>query len=377
MLSWIWRDDSSAGAAPGQTPPETIQPWRRSPSMTAERAKRSASSRATVVFPAPGMPLTSQTSAIDPIVSKLLAARHRRRRGWPSLAAADRLVAQGVVGEHQRGHGLHHGHRAGQDTGVVAAPSAEGRVLVVDVHRVLLVHDRRSGLEGHANVDGLAVGDAALDTTAPVGAGADAIATHVELVVVLAPGEVGAREARADLETLAGGQAQEGLGEVGLEAIEDGLTPARRAAAHRAAHRAAQRIAVLARGLHRLDHLRGLREVGAANGRPVDPLARHPLGVGLDGKPPDLRYPGHHLHAPARGQELARDGAGGHASGRLAGAGAAPASPVADAELGVVGVIGVARPVLLPDLAVVAGSHVLVGDHEADRRAEGLALEDA
>ena len=36
-----------------------------------------------------------------------------------------------------------------------------------------------------------------------------------------------------------------------------------------------------------------------------------------------------------------------------------------------------ARPVLLLDLPVVAGPHVLVLDHEADGRAEGLAFEDA
>src|SRR5215470_465833 len=190
MLSWIWRADSSEGAAPGQTPPETIQPWRRSPSMTAERSKRSASSRATVVFPAPGMPLISQASAIDPIGPHCWPRGIVAGAASPSLAAADRLVAQGVVGEDEGGHGLHHGDRAGQHAGVVAAAPAQRGVLAVDGHRALLGHDRRGRLEGHAEVDGLAVSDPALDAAAAVGARAHAVAVHVELVVVLAPGEV-------------------------------------------------------------------------------------------------------------------------------------------------------------------------------------------
>ena len=265
----------------------------------------------------------------------------------------------------------------GSTHGIVAPAPKQGGVLVMDVHRILLGHDRRGGLEGHAEVDGLAVGDAALDAAAPVGAGAHAIAVHVELVVVLAAGEVSAREAGADLEALAGGQAQDGLGEVGLQPVEDGLAPARRAAAHRAGHRAAQGVAVLARGLHRLDHLCGHGEVRAADGRAIDLRARHPVHVGVDHQAADLRHPRHDLHAPTRGEELAGDSAGGHASRRLAGAGAAPAAPVANAELGIVRVIGVARPVLLLDLPIVAGPHVLVLDQEADRRAEGLTLEDA
>ena len=41
----------------------------------------------------------------------------------------DRLLAQGVVGQHQRGHRLDHRHRARQHAGVVAAAALDGRVL--------------------------------------------------------------------------------------------------------------------------------------------------------------------------------------------------------------------------------------------------------
>src|SRR2546430_1719618 len=104
---------------------------------------------------------------------------------------------------------------------------AQGGGLVAHVHRLLLVEDRRRRLEGDPEVDRLPVGDPALDAAAPVGPRADAVALHVELVVVLAPPEVGAREAGADLEALARGQTHDRLGEVGRQAIENRLAPAR------------------------------------------------------------------------------------------------------------------------------------------------------
>src|SRR5262245_11281168 len=109
-----------------------------------------------------------------------------------------------------------------------------------DVDRALLVEDGGGRLERHPEVDGLAVGDPTLDAAGPVGPGADAVAGHVELVVVLTPGEVRPGEPRADLEALAGGQAQHAPGEVRLQPIEDRLPPARRTAAHGAAHHAAE-----------------------------------------------------------------------------------------------------------------------------------------
>ena len=71
------------------------------------------------------------------------------------------------------------------------------------------------------------------------------------------------------------------------------------------------------------------------------------------------------------GQELAGNPAGGHAHGRLAGGGAPPATIVANAVFGVVGIIGMAGPVRVPDFAVVLRALVDVVDHEADRGSGG------
>ena len=74
---------------------------------------------------------------------------------------------------------------------------------------------------------------------------------------------------------------------------------------------------------------------------------------------------------------LPGDGPGGDAHRGLAGAGAAAAAIVADAVLGLVGEVGVARAEQLLDPAVVLGARVLVLDEQADGRAGGQPLEDA
>ena len=102
----------------------------------------------------------------------------------------------------------------------------------------------RGRLERDAEVDRLAVRDTALNAAAPIRTGPHAVPVHVELVVVLAPGELGPREPRADLEPLARRQAQNRLGQVRLEPVEDGLAPAGRAAARERrprGHRASSR----------------------------------------------------------------------------------------------------------------------------------------
>src|SRR5438876_1226787 len=121
-------------------------------------------------------------------------------------------VSERVVGEDQRRHRLHHRYRAWQHARVMAAAALDGRVDVVGGHGALLPHDRRGRLERDAEVDRLAVRDAALHPARAVGARAHAAALHVELVVVLRAAQVGAGEARADLEALAGGQAQHRFG---------------------------------------------------------------------------------------------------------------------------------------------------------------------
>ncbi len=75
-----------------------------------------------------------------------------------------------------------------------------------------------------------------------------------------------------------------------------------------------------------------------------------------------------HDHA---GHDLARQRAGGDARRRLARRGAAAAAIVAHAVFHVIGVVGMAGPVLPGDLAIVLGALVDILDHHRDRRAGG------
>ena len=72
------------------------------------------------------------------------------------------------------------------------------------------------------------------------------------------------------------------------------------------------------------------------------------------------------------GDRATGDADGGFARGR-----APTAAIVADAVFGVVGIVGVAGAVLVFNRAVVAAALVFVHDEQANRRAGGLALEDA
>src|SRR5207302_2909029 len=87
-----------------------------------------------------------------------------------SSCAGDRLLHERVVGEDEGGHRLHHRDRAREHAGIVAPASHDGRVLARHAHRALLLHDGRGRLEGDAEVDRLAVGDASLHAARAIGA---------------------------------------------------------------------------------------------------------------------------------------------------------------------------------------------------------------
>src|SRR5262245_13660080 len=108
----------------------------------------------------------------------------------------------------------------------MAATAFESRVLEVHIHCVLLMHDGGHRLEGHAKIDGLAIGDPALDAARPVGDRAHPAATHAKGVVVLTARQEDPAEARPDVESLRGRQAEHGFGQIGLEPVEDGFAPA-------------------------------------------------------------------------------------------------------------------------------------------------------
>ena len=284
-----------------------------------------------------------------------------------------------MVGEDEEGHGFDHGNGSGENAGVVTAASFEGGVLVrVGGDRELFVHDGGDRFEGDAEGDGFAIGDPALDAAGAVAGGADAAFLHAEGVVVFASGEKCSGEAAADFEALGGGQAEHGLGEVGVEFVEDRFSESWRAVADGAGDDSADAVAFGAHGFDEICH----RFHGVWVGGPHDIAFDHGGGDGGgvdDGlEVLDAFDPCDNFEAGGEvGDDLAGDGGGGDAADGFAGAGAAAALPVADAVFGIVGVVGVAGTVFGSHFRVGFRAGVLVADHDGDGRSEGEAIEDA
>lgn len=94
----------------------------------------------------------------------------------------------------------------------MAAAAFEFCFCVVFCDGGLFAHDGGGGFEGYAEDDVFSVGDAALDAAGAVGLGADFVAFHVEVVVVVASGEECAAESGADFESFGGREAHHGFG---------------------------------------------------------------------------------------------------------------------------------------------------------------------
>src|SRR5579863_5137551 len=116
-----------------------------------------------------------------------------------NLFSALRLLAKGVVNQNQRGHGFDHRHGAGQDTRIMPAAALQGGIMEMNVHGVLLMHDRGYWLEGDSEINGFAVGNAALNARRSVRDGAHLAALHAEGVIMLPAREQDAVEPGADV----------------------------------------------------------------------------------------------------------------------------------------------------------------------------------
>jgi hypothetical protein len=126
-----------------------------------------------------------------------------------------------------------------------------------------------------------------------------------------------------------------------------------------------------------LGHLRCDRSIWAARGAGFDLRERHLRVIDLGDDVLHALHPREHLDAGDMGQQLARDGARGDATDRLARARATTTLPGADAVLGIVGVVGLRGPVGVFERLVRRGARVFVSHQHRDRRAQGLTLDHA
>ncbi|SUS07599.1 hypothetical protein DF3PB_470010 [uncultured Defluviicoccus sp.] len=288
-----------------------------------------------------------------------------------------RGVAHPVVHEHEGGHGLDDHDGARDDAGIMAAAGLELGARAGMIDRLLRLHDRRRGLEGGAENQLLAVGDAPLHAAGAVRGGAHAPAGGHESVIVFRSLQQRAGEAAADLEALGRGQREHGLGQVRLQPVEDRLAQARGQAAHAALDDPADGIALGAHLLDALDHeLRG-GGVRTTHGVGLDLLERRENHGGRRHDIVDLGDESTHLDVARELQDLAGDGAGRDATDGLAGGGAPAAAVVADAVFGRVGEVGVRGTEFLAHLRVGLGPLVAVAHQHGQRLAGRATLEDA
>src|SRR5690606_37764036 len=212
--------------------------------------------------------------------------------------------------------------------------------------------DRRRRLERDAREDVLSVRDAPLDTARSIGARADSARLREERVVVLASGEVGSLETRADLESLRRGKREHRFRQVGLEAIENRHPQARRNASRDELDDTADRVAAPTHFPNTLLHAAGGFGVGASDEALVDVLASDAGRIDLRVDIMDAPDPGDDLDAFSLAQESRGDRAGCDPPDRLARARSAAAAPIAPAVLRVVRVIGVRRAIEILHLVV-------------------------
>ena len=191
-----------------------------------------------------------------------------------------------------------------------------------------------------------------------------AVVAGAHLVGVFLAGQRGGGEAVADLDALDRVDAHQRGGDLRVELAVDRRAPTRRRALrddfqHRPDRgaRLADRVEVMDEAPDRL----GVRR----EERIARDLVPIPMRA-VDDELAHLHQRGAHLDA---GNHLARDRAGGDPRGGLARRGAPAAAKVANPVFRLVGEVGVSRPVLVFDVAVVLGALIDVLDVDADRRA--------
>src|SRR5215831_2760282 len=298
-------------------------------------------------------------STVETLIGSRLRSLKRPRWAFAHLSA----MAQIVIGEHARHHGLADRHRPDADARVMAAAGGDLRLAAVAVDGAARRQDRRCRFDGETRHDRLAGGDAAQNPARIVGEETRlAVSADPHLVGVVLAGQGGRRKAGADLDALHGIDGHQRGGDIAVELAVDRRPEARRHALGDHLDDGADRGALPANaveiGLEKLGH-RGVRteERVARNLVPI------PFGA-VDPVRPHGNERGPHRHA---GDDLSRHRAGRHPRSGLARRRAPAAAVVAQAVLGVVGIVRMARAVEIADFGIILGALVDVLDHQRDR----------
>ena len=238
------------------------------------------------------------------------------------------------------------------------------------VHRRPRAQDGRGRLQRQPHAQRIPVGDAAQHAARVIGD--EPVLAH--RIAELRAARFNAGEAVADLHALHRLNAHHRLGDVGIQLVEHRLAQAGNHPMRLHGHAGADGVTLLAQTVEESRHL--ARRLGI---RAEEQIAADFVGIeaaGIGPHRPDLIHPADDADVMG-GQELPGDGPGGHAHGRLAGAGPAATAPVPNAVFLVVGDVRVAGPELVLDVRIILAALVGVADQQRNRAARGLALEHA
>ena len=193
------------------------------------------------------------------------------------------------------------------------------------------------------------------------------------LVAMLAAFLGNAVKPGTDFDALDGIDAHHGVGDLGIQPVIHRLAPTGRHAAGGDGDFCTNGIQRLAQVVHicfQLGHDGGIRR---KKGIAVDFVRRHERNLDRSQR----AHPATNRDAVTLVEPLAGNRTGCHAHRSLARRGTASAAKVAESVFLRIGVIGMTGAEGLGDIAVILAALVLIADQQADRRASGLALEDA
>ena len=263
-------------------------------------------------------------------------------------------MAQGVVDKHEREHGFGDGGGAQSDAGVVSAVGGEFDGVAVDVDAAARGGDGAGGFDGDVDVDVLAGADAAEDAAGVVGQEA----LRGEFVAVFAAALDDAAEARADFHAFDGVDAHHGVGDFGIEAVENGFAQADGDVGGFDMQFRADGIQRFAHAVHIVFQLGDLALVGGEEGILGNVFVAFKLNFFFA----DLGNVGGDFRAEFFFQPFFGDGAGGNAGGGFAGGASAAAAVVARAVFVPVGIVGMTGAEAGGDVAVVFAALVGIAD---------------
>ena len=247
------------------------------------------------------------------------------------------------------------------------APRLDRGFLEIAVEGAAFDADGGGGFDGEADHQVLAGGNAAQHAAIEVGLEDRPVLAHAHFVGGILAAHGGRAEAGPDLDALHGIDRHHRHGQITVQLAIDGRAPAGRHAGHYDFDNRAGGGAVLAQGVHvGLPESGGFR-IGAEEGVLADRIPVPALTI--DGAFADLDQGG--ADGDAIAQNLAGNPAGGDTHGGLAGRRAAAAAIIADAVFHVIGVVRMAGPPFVADIAIILRAGIDILDQEADRCAGG------